>query len=223
MKKCKIKSVKKIGKRKTYNITMKSDQHNYAVFDSDKDNCFVISKNSHACAYGYTSFQTAYLKANYTEEFFCSLLNSINTRKDFDKMEIVLGDLENFDISLKENDINLCDVGYNIVKKRDLSNGVNKSEIAPSLMCKGVGSSPAQEIADNRPYEELRDIAIKTNGKIVSTEVIGNLFENNYLDSVIDKRQKRLDRKELTDEFVDMRNSIKKARKKGIDPSEGIF
>lgn len=178
---------------------------------------------SHACAYGYTSFQTAYLKANYTEEFFCALLNSINVRKDFDKMEIVLGDLKNFDIKLKPNNVNYCDVGYNIVKKRNLSAGVDKSEIAPSLMCKGVGTSPAKEIADNKPYQELRDIAIKTNGKIVSTEVIGNLFENNYFDSILTTKQQRMDRQQLTEEFMTLRNSIKKARKKGIDPSEGIF
>ena len=48
MKKLKIKSVKKIGKRKTYNLTMKSYQHNYAIYSADNDDNFVFSANSHS-------------------------------------------------------------------------------------------------------------------------------------------------------------------------------
>lgn len=178
---------------------------------------------SHACGYGFVSLQTAFLKANYTEEFFCSLLNSINKRKDFDKIEIVLEDLKNFGIKMKNNDINHCGVGYSIVRKKNISQGVEKSEISPSLMCKGVGPAPAQEISDNRPYQDLRDVAIKTNSKIVSSEVIGHLLDNNYLDSILTASQRKLDKQELIENFISLRNSIKKTRKKGVDPSEGIF
>ena len=90
-------------------------------------------------------------------------------------------------------------------------------------MCKGVGVAPAAEIASNRPYGNVRDLAIKTNGKIVTTECIGNLFENGYFDSILDDKQKKYSRQDLIDEFVEIRNSIKKTRKKGLDPSEGIF
>jgi len=178
---------------------------------------------SHACGYGYVSFQTAYLKAHYPEEFFCSLLNSINTRKAFDKMPLVEADLRNFDIKLRNNDINLSGVGYNVVKKKDLKNGVSKSEIAPSLMCKGIGKSPAQEISDHRPYNSLRDLAMKTNSKIVNSGAISSLHENNYLDSILTSKQSRLPREDLILEFNESRQAIKKAKKKGIDPSEGIF
>jgi len=34
MKKCKVKSVKLIGKQMTYNVTMKGDQHNYKIISS---------------------------------------------------------------------------------------------------------------------------------------------------------------------------------------------
>lgn len=204
-------------------MTMKSEQHNYAVFDEDKNDCFVISKNSHACGYGYVSFQTAYLKAHYPEEFFCALLNSINVRKDFDKMAIVESDLKNFDIKLRENDINLSDVGYNVIKKKDLQNGIKQSEIAPSLMCKGVGKKPAEEIAKHKPYSDLRDLALKTNSKVVNSGAISSLHEHDYLDSILSQKQSRMKREDLILEFNEARVAIKKTKKKGIDPSEGIF
>lgn len=178
---------------------------------------------AHTCGYGYVSWQTAYLKANYPEEFFCALLNSINARKDFDKMEIVEADLKNFDIRLRENDINLSGVGYNVIKKKDLQNGVKQSEIAPSLMCKGIGKNPAQEINNNKPYNDLRDLALKTNSKIVNSGAIVALYDNKYLDSILNSKQKRLSKEDLILEFNESRNAIKKAKKKGIDPSEGIF
>lgn len=178
---------------------------------------------SHACGYGYVSFQTAYLKAHYPEEFFCALLNSINVRKDFDKMAIVAADLKNFDIKLRENDINLSSVGYNVIKKKDLQNGIKQSEIAPSLMCKGVGKSPAADIAKHKPYANLRDLALKTNSKIVNSGAISSLHENGYLDSILSPKQSRMNREDLILDFNESRNAIKKAKKKGIDPSESIF
>ena len=178
---------------------------------------------SHACGYGYVSFQTAYLKAHYPEEFFCALLNSINVRKDFDKMAIVESDLANFDIKLRENDINLSDVGYNVIKKKDLQKGIEQSEIAPSLMCKGVGKKPAEEIAKHKPYSDLRDLALKTNSKIVNSGAISSLQDNDYLDSILSQKQSRMKTEDLISEFNEYRTAIKKTKKKGIDPSEGIF
>ena len=75
MQKCKIKSVKSLGIQKTYNVTMKSKQHNYALYD-DKNGCHVISGNSHSCAYAFLAYQTAFLKYYYPLEFMSNLLTS---------------------------------------------------------------------------------------------------------------------------------------------------
>ena len=138
-------------------------------------------------------------------------------------MAIVAADLKNFDIKLRENDINLSSVGYNVIKKKDLQNGIKQSEIAPSLMCKGVGKSPAADIAKHKPYANLRDLALKTNSKIVNSGAISSLHENGYLDSILSPKQSRMNREDLILDFNESRNAIKKAKKKGIDPSESIF
>jgi DNA polymerase-3 subunit alpha len=36
----------------------------------------------HSAAYGITAWRTAYLKAHYTADFMCSLLDSVATEKD---------------------------------------------------------------------------------------------------------------------------------------------
>jgi len=63
-------STKSLGKRQTYNLHMKSEQHNY-ILDNG-----VVSRNSHSCAYALVGYQAAYLKHYYPLEFYCSLLDS---------------------------------------------------------------------------------------------------------------------------------------------------
>ncbi len=99
MKKSKIKSIKCLGKRKTYNLTMKSEQHNYAIYDRQSEKS-VISMNSHSAAYSLIGYYMCYLKANYTDEFSAVILILTTREKIHDKMEIVINDLYNFDIGL---------------------------------------------------------------------------------------------------------------------------
>lgn len=227
MKKCKIISTKLIGREKTYNLTMKSKQHNYAVYDANDNNHFVISKNS--CCYAYLSYITAYLKANYTDEFFCVYLNVENIRKNQDKISELFKDMIKFDIELSDKDINSCMSDYKIISKKDLSKSIMKTVISPSLMCKGIGQSAAQEIEDKRPYDNLRDLASKTSS-LVDQEVVGSLADNGFFDkqfSEINKGKKRNEKilkenfkKNVQEKFANIRKDLKAASKKGVESTD---
>lgn len=213
MQKCKIKSCKYVGKKKTYNLTMKSKQHNYSILGNNDIGKFVISANSHAAAYSVMSYQSCYLKANYTDEFIVSLLNVEIERAHYEKIE----DLEkNFkkkmNIKFLSRSLNDCGTEYIIEKRKDISNGVGKTEIRPPLLCKSVGYNAAKSISDNAPYKGIRDLAEKTDFTHVTSETIGALIDAGYF-----KGKRGRDRKEeYVSEFIGIRKDLKALAKKGV-------
>ena len=221
MKKCKIIGLKKVGIVNTFNLTMKSRQHNYALFDAFHDRNFVISRNS--CAYGYLSFQTAYLKANFPDEFACGHLNTFVKRggqKDWEHVEMMEKECQkNLNIKLLPRTISECDFTYKIVRKKDPSKGIMQTEIRPSLLCKGVGHKAAQNIADNRPYKNVEDLAIKTDTKYVTSEIIAAYADMGYFGGKTGQRKKD----EIVQQFDLTRKGIKAAKAKGVDPTTSIF
>ena len=223
MKRLKIKSVKSLGKHKTYNLTMKSKQHNYAIAISD--NNFIISQNSHSLCYGYLSWQTAYLKSNYPDEFSCAFLNAFTRRSvnksanDWKHVEMMEKDAQRVSgIKFLERNLNDCDVLYKIVRKRDPATGIYNTEIRPSLCCKGVGWESANEIARNKPYASLDDLAAKTNTKMITSEVVAALIEAGFFKGKSGQKKKD----EIIDRFLKIRKGLKAAAAKGI-ASQNMF
>jgi DNA polymerase III alpha subunit len=229
MQKCKIKSIKKLDKRTTYNLTMKSKQHNYVVFDEKKD-IGIVSLNSHAASYGVNSYYTAYLKSNYPEEFICSLLSvTLQTRsgKKYDKVDDFEREFKNkMNIKFLPRDINECSALYTISKKKDISIGVKQSEIRPALVCKGMGYNCALEIESKQPFRDLRDFAKRINSSIVDTRVIDALYTNGYFKHLPLTEGEKVKKKTTKDSFVKYYSMIiddqKKSNSRGVD-SQDIF
>jgi len=204
---------------------MKSEQHNYAVYDASDDSNFVISKNS--CCYAYISYITAYIKANYPDEFFCAYLNVENIRKNPDKIDELMKEMKKFDIILGEKDINLCSEDYTIAQKKDELSGVTKTLISPSVMCKGMGYHVAQEISKNKPYANLRELASKTSSTIVNQDAVGALVDDGFFDKQFKavnkgrKKEEKISQEEfknnVQEKFANIRKDLKSASKKGVD------
>ena len=79
------------------------------------------------------------------------------------------------DVKFLPRDINKCRLDYVIEKKKDLNNGVIKTEIRPSLICKGLGWVAGKEIEKNQPFEGLKDFA-ERNSSAVDTVVGTNIL-----------------------------------------------
>jgi DNA polymerase III alpha subunit len=224
MKKCKVISINKIGKRKTYNMTMESDQHNYSLYDSSDDDSFVISQNS--CCYGYLSYQTAYLKANYPDEFACSFLNTFTRRaiskspNMWDNVAMMEKDAQRtLGVKFLPRTLKDCSLNYKIVRKKDPSKGIQQTEIIPSVCCKGLGLNKAQEIVSHAPYENLEDLVSKTNSSIVTKEAISSLIDAGYFKGRTGQNQKD----EIIAKFEKIRDGLKASIAKGIDSSIDVF
>jgi len=181
---------------------------------------------SHSCSYSLTSYRTAYLKVHYPEEFMVSLMNVENKRKKFDLVDKYEGALKYCNIKLGKKEINNCGVKYRILKKVDRQkmgkSSSSYSVVSPTLMVKGVGENSAQEIEDNAPYKDLKDLAqvASREGTSIKKDAIGCLYDGGFFRGYIKKRHKeygqKLDRDSLMELFDSYRKDFKSAASKGV-------
>jgi len=186
---------------------------------------------AHSRSYAYTSYVTAYLKANYTDEFMCCYLNVESNKKSQNshkKVKVLEKDLKKFNIELLDRDINKCNVDYEIVKK---GSGTAKTQILPAITCKGVSTETAQEIVDKRPFKNLRELAYKTSN-LFTRDTLGCLVEDGFFKDEyksVNKgrnRENKIDLDEfriiMSDKFDKLRKDKKKSGKKGVG-DESLF
>jgi DNA polymerase-3 subunit alpha len=171
---------------------------------------------AHSACYGYNSYSTAYLKANYPDEFMCSLLDVAITSSNGDRHDKVAAFEREFKrkmgVKFLARDINKCKVAYTIEKRRDPKEGVKKTEIRPSLLCKGLLSKSARNIEENAPYDDIRDLIRKTNSSLVDTRVVDALARGGYLG-----KKHIEDPSVVVKDFVMTRDDMKKTAKKGVE------
>jgi len=171
---------------------------------------------AHSACYGYNSYLCAYLKANYPDEFICSLLDVTITSSSgerHDKIEAFEREFTRKEgINFLTRDVNKSKVVYTIEKRKDLQEGVKKTQIRPSLLCKGLLPKSAQNIEENQPFNDLRDFVRKTNSSLVDTRVIDALARGGYFG------KKHIDDPTvLVKDFVIIREDMKKTAKKGVE------
>lgn len=167
---------------------------------------------AHSVSYAYFSYITAYLKAHYPEEFMTSLLNVNIERAKHDKAMDYEKELKKMGIKLQKRSVNTCKPLYYIACKKDTNSGISSSEITPALICKGVGMEAATNIADNQPYKNIEEFAVKTNHTIVDKEVLSYLIDGGYFSG--NKGIKEKD--SIISKFVAIREDLKSAKKKGV-------
>ena len=159
MKTCKIRSVKLAGLEKTYNVTMKSEQHNYVVYPNK--NVSIVTSNSHSLAYAYISYQTAWLKRYYTREYFCALLSSVSG--DHDKLRAYLHEA-------RELGVRVFSIHINKSQKDFL---LEADGIRPPLsVVKGVGDKAVDAIVASQPFRDFEDFVTRVDRSKVNVTVI---------------------------------------------------
>ncbi|MCX7593673.1 MAG: trans-splicing intein-formed DNA polymerase III subunit alpha C-terminal partner DnaE-C [Fischerella sp.] len=96
-----------LGTQNVYDIGVERD-HNFVVKNGlVASNCF---NKSHSTAYGYVTYQTAYLKANYPLEYMAALLTA--NSGDTDKVQKYITTCTNMGIQIDPPDINRSGVDF---------------------------------------------------------------------------------------------------------------
>jgi DNA polymerase-3 subunit alpha len=111
----KVVSCKSLGIQPVYDIGVEQD-HNFMLANGlIASNCF---NKSHSTAYGYVTYQTAYLKANYPVEYMAALLTA--NSDDQDKVQMYIGTCLSMGIQIEPPDINRSGVDFTPLQDRIL-------------------------------------------------------------------------------------------------------
>jgi len=209
MTKCKIKSVKSLGKQKTYNLTMKSDQHNYFIFDPISG-FSVCSRNSHSAAYAMLAYQTAWLKVYYPLEFMCNLLSSeISSNDKGQKLDSYVSESKRMGLIIKGPDINRSGLKYGISTFMDEKTGKERDGIrTPLTIVKGVGEKAVTSIIDNQPFSDLKDFLHNIDTRKVHSKVFHALAEAECM-----HESWGLSQETLVNKYVDVKAQVEKEKK----------
>ena len=138
---------------------------------------------SHAAAYALVSYQTAFLKAHFPEEFLCAsmILDAGNT----DKLAVFKGDLERMNIPLLPPDVNASQAIFDV--EVDPESGRKAVRYALNAI-KNVGGAAMDNLVANRttdgPFKGLEDFATRVDTRAAGKRILENLIAAGAFDSI---------------------------------------
>ena len=132
---------------------------------------------SHAAAYAFITYYTAYLKAHFPREFYCELLN--NSINNTDKLFVILNEIASQNINVNPPDINYSDFKFT----------VDGDKISYGLSAlKGVGEDSMRELVEERTkngnFKTLSDFNKRLSRSILNKRQIEKLILANAFNSL---------------------------------------
>ena len=138
---------------------------------------------SHAAAYSFLSYQSAWLKVYYPLEYMCNLLSSeIDNADKGEKLGTYIKEAGNMGFVVMQPNINKSKMKFTL-EEITTAEGEKKTIIrAPLTGVDGVGEMAAKSIIENQPYKDLKDFVSKVNGSKVTIRVFQSLVDTGCFD-----------------------------------------
>lgn len=130
---------------------------------------------SHAAAYGYMTYVTAYLKANYPSYWMAALLTT--DRDDISKVTKIIGECQLMGLPILPPDVNESGSTFVATKK-----GIRFAMTAVKGVGQGVVEAIVQEKTKNGPFSSLYDFIKRIDTQKVGKKVIECLIEAGAFD-----------------------------------------
>lgn len=135
---------------------------------------------SHAAAYSYIAYQTAYLKQHYPSEFLTANFNSNVGTTNTDKIAIIIEDAKKNNISVLGPDINNSEYLFTIESDSEIRYGLGA--------IKGVGEKAVVVISQDRkkngPYIDFYDFLERVGKGAVNKRVLEALIKSGSFNSI---------------------------------------
>lgn len=132
---------------------------------------------SHSAAYAVISYQTAYLKANYSVEYMAALLTC--EKDNTDKVVEYVNASEELGISILPPDINESLVEFNVMDEKTIRFGF--------LAIKNVGQTAIESIVATRqaagPYKSIFEFCKRVDLRVTNRKVVESLIKCGAFDS----------------------------------------
>ncbi len=151
------------------------------IFDIIEPFADYAFNKSHSYGYGFISYQTAYLKANYPAEYLAALLTS--SRDDKDKTAVYLAEARNSNISVSVPDVNssLSDFATTI---RDDNPLILFGMAAVRNVGEGIVRPIIAEREANGPYTDFLDFCFRVEPSVLNKRAIESLIKGGGFDSL---------------------------------------
>ena len=188
--------------------------------------CF---NKSHSTAYGFVTYQTAYLKTHYPVEYLTSLMMS--AKGDADRLKSYIVEAERLGVKVVAPHVNLSAEDFTPLIEHEnddliLASGKKPTgHIAFGLRAiKGVGDAPSQLIIEERekngPYKDFYDFCSRLDPKTLNKKTAESLIKCGALDNLPGQSAGRLAMFENMEAFI---NSAKKTRAEADKGQESLF
>jgi DNA polymerase III subunit alpha len=143
---------------------------------------------SHATAYAYVSYQTAYLKAHYPPQFYAALLTT--EMSDTDRLAKYISDAKDHGVSVFGPDINQSESLFNVVAD---ANGVESIRFGLEAI-KGCGAAVVNSIVEERrergPFGSFPEFCKRMANKKVNKKTMEVLIRAGAFDSLYPPKSK---------------------------------
>lgn len=171
-----------LGAQSVYDIGVERD-HNF-ILNNGKvaSNCF---NKSHSTAYGYVTYQTAYLKANYPVEYMAALLTASSGNQD--KVQKYIATCSSMAITVQQPDINRSELDFTPVDKTilfGLSAVRNLGQGAIECILKA---------REDRPFKSLADLCDRVDMRSVNRRALEALIHCGAMDSIQPNRKQLIE------------------------------
>jgi DNA polymerase-3 subunit alpha len=148
---------------------------------------------SHAAAYAWIGYQTAYLKANYPTEFLAGSMNI--DIGDTDKLNIFAAEVRHNNIQLLQPDINKSRANFTVEQLPEVDAHGRKRGIRYGLAgLKGVGQEAMDALVAERdangPFKDIFDVARRCDNRVMNKRQIEGMAKAGGFDSFgVSRRQ----------------------------------
>lgn len=149
---------------------------------------------SHSVAYGFVSYETAFLKANYPGEYYAALLSHEASQ---DKINHIIAEAKSVGIQFLPPRINMSTSKFEITDPTTI--------VYALTLMKGVGEKAVEKIVAGRPYVNMVDFIGRADCNAATTKTLikGGAFENAFT-------AENINRKNYFDFFEDCRTRLKR-------------
>lgn len=165
---------------------------------------------SHAACYAMIGYQTAYLKANYPEEFTAALLNS--EMNDIERISFLIQEAKAAGVEILAPDVNMSFVNFTPEGEK-IRFGL--------LAIKNVGSEITRAIIEERarggPFKTFEEFLTRNQHKDLNKKSLESLVKSGAFDSLGIERKTAL---ENMDDILKFVNAMKRS---GMDQANSLF
>ena len=143
---------------------------------------------SHTVAYGYITYQTAWLKANYPVQYLAALLTSVKT--NLDKAAVYLSECRQLEIPVLVPDVNAsesdfsCDAGDPAARADDGATSIRFGLSAVRNVGEGVSALLIRERTENGPFTDFHDFCDRVDPAVLNKRAMESLINAGGFDSL---------------------------------------